>query len=647
MKLPRPVRYVGRLVPSGFDIFPLLLVAGALLKSVIARRAILGATDLSAAFGLETATIVVLLGGIYLLTRRSRAWAVGAYAVLGLLIFANVVYISEFARPLDVTILRVAGHAGQVFDSITTLLRPSYLLFVLDIPFLVAWVFRTRSVPSPRVSSAWGCTATATVVVCALLFVIQIASVLVLPEDTNPIAVISSRGFGPAQLVSLARSVTPHEPDAKAADVDGTDAEDVQRRIERIRQAEDGERIAEFVPGAYGGKNLIVIQVETLQSMVIGARLDGQEITPNLNRLVGESWYFPNTFSQAGAGVTADAEFVANSGLYGPVTGFAAVEYADREIPALPRLLRAAGYDAVTLHQNYSWFWNRAQLYPALGFRRYYEHDFFGDRDKMWHASDQVLFEDGMKVLAELDAAPAPFYAQFITMTSHSPYRYPEDSRRPLKVPERWKRSSAANWASALSYTDKAIGEFVEDLKRQGLYDDSIIVVYGDHSGFQLSHLSEADEQVVRNIAGRRFAIVDRQRVPLVIHLPGQTAGRREEAVLGTVDLMPTLADLVGIDLTAVPHLGRSAFVGSNALVPMRAFVPPGTFVNDRVMLVPGITFDEAVAYSVADGALVEVTEVERADLERQSDLNAISDSWIHSLPRRPDAPEKMDKGFD
>ena len=132
---------------------------------------------------------------------------------------------------------------------------------------------------------------------------------------------------------------------------------------------------------------------------------------------------------------TSDAEFTEASGLLSPPNGAAAVQYADRIIPALPRLLRADGYEAVTMHANYIRFWNRDQLYPALGFTRWYDHTYFHDKDAMWHASDQALFGLGMKALDPLREAGTPFYAQFITMTSHHPFLYPtQESRRPLKL---------------------------------------------------------------------------------------------------------------------------------------------------------------------------------------------------------------------
>ena len=60
-------------------------------------------------------------------------------------------------------------------------------------------------------------------------------------------------------------------------------------------------------------KNVIVIQVEALQSFTLFKSINGKEITPNLNKLTKESIHFPNFYHQIGQGNTSDAEFIVNS----------------------------------------------------------------------------------------------------------------------------------------------------------------------------------------------------------------------------------------------------------------------------------------------------------------------------------------------
>ena len=63
------------------------------------------------------------------------------------------------------------------------------------------------------------------------------------------------------------------------------------------------------------GKNLIYIQVESLENFVIGQKINGKEITPNLNKLVQSSLYFPNTFEQVNEGTSSDADLMVNTSM--------------------------------------------------------------------------------------------------------------------------------------------------------------------------------------------------------------------------------------------------------------------------------------------------------------------------------------------
>jgi lipoteichoic acid synthase len=625
------------------DVFLVVLIGAAVVKAYFARKLAMGGFDIGATLLLESATIVVVLGAVDL-SRRRRPYFLdlAAYSLLSLSMLSNSMYAQLFGRPLDPKMLVFAGQVGDVQDSVLQLFSRTHVALIADIPLLLIWAIlvvraHRRTPPQPRKRRNQAIA----VAVAAAILVVQVASVLSVLADSDPLTVARARGFGPEQAASFVRlpfarpdAVTPVSSALTTATVDPV----LQARIEQVRRAEDGPRIAAFAPGAYKGKNVVVIQVEGLLRIAIGAKVAGREITPNINRLIAESWYFPNTFSEVSGGNTSDAEFAQNSGLLPPEMYAASQVYADKRIPALPRLLREQGYDAITLHANFVSFWNRDQLYPALGFRRYYDHTYFLDRDPMWHASDQTLFTYGMKAIDESRATGSPFYAQLITMTSHIPYESPPASRRPLKVPAEQAGSYVGHYVGSISYADLAIGEFIAAMKANGLFDDTIIVLYGDHTGLPESGLTVQDHALMQEMIGRRPTISDRQRVGMVVHLPGQTEGVVSREALGQIDIMPTIADALGLDISGVPHVGKSAFVGSPGLVPMRSYVPAGTLANDRVVFVPGLTASEGRAFLLDDGAPASVTATELADQRRARELSVLSDDWARSLPRRPDA---------
>ncbi|MDR3686723.1 MAG: LTA synthase family protein [Coriobacteriia bacterium] len=624
------------------DWFFVVLVVLAILKAAMSRALGLGAASLPMAVVLESAAVLAVLGVVDVIWhRRSYTLDLIAYSVLSVVMLANVIYASYMGQIFSPALLSVVGQATDVSASIESLLKPIYLLYLLDIPVLVGWALTVRvSNQTPPRKRSW--LVLATTVLAVIVVSVQIGFVLGLSADVDSAAVARARGFGVYQIGSLVRLAMPDPAAATVTAIEHpknvSPGRALQEQIDAIRHGDIGARIGDIKTGQYKGKNVIVIQVEALQDLVINSSYHGKMISPNLNKLVTQSWYFPNTFSETSAGNTVDAEFTADTGLLAPVNGAASVEYSNRVLPGLPRLLRAYGYDAITFHQNDVRFWNRIELYPALGFRRYWDRSYFMNRDKMWHASDQILFSMGMNILKSEEASSVPFYAHIVTESSHTPFIAIPMDRRPLRLSASDEKTLSGKYIGSISYTDMAMGEFFAALKKSGMWDDSIVVIYGDHSAILDGGVNKGDSAIADQILGRPYSAIDHQRIPLIIHLPGQTEGHTSTKPDGQVDIMPTIADLVGMDTSDTPHVGRSVFVDAPSFIPTRAYLPAGSFINDSVLFMPGLSFEDGSAVSVATAQKVAPTETEQRGLELAQRLSLLSDAWVKSLPIRPDA---------
>src|SRR5262249_16801579 len=144
----------------------------------------------------------------------------------------------------------------------------------------------------------------------------------------------------------------------------------------------------------------------------------------------------PQFFQQVGQGNTADAEFVVNTSLYVPPNGAASEVYADKELPSMPKTFAANGYQTASFHTNNVKFWNRDQLYKAVGWGTYYDDQFFGNSDPVaFAASDEVLYDKTADELAKLQKT-GPFYVQVISMSGHHPFNIPE-SKYKMTLPDR------------------------------------------------------------------------------------------------------------------------------------------------------------------------------------------------------------------
>lgn len=655
----------------------LVLIVG---KAWLMRGFALGAwSPLGAA--LEAALLVFVLGVFDFIPPRRWYWLdLAAYTLLSVLLFAITVYVHFYSQLFDPSMMAMAGQLGSVADVVFQLIRPVYLLLLIDIPVLAYWAYRlqrrdgelSRLVASEKHSdqsqpkALFGRRSRGVALLTLVAGIVaagQLVGVSRVPSYVDGVAIAKVRGLAVAQAgVFLPHSVgnmsdSSHDvlaPTVHAAGVSSalsldtttgsTPAEKMEARIERIRGSLQGSRIATFMPGAYKGKNVIIIQVEALNEMLENRTIDGHVITPNLNKFIGESWYFPNTYAETGIGNTADAEFTVNSSLFSPRAQAASVAYADKTIPALPRLLNSVGYDTFTMHTNAVAYWNRKELYGALGFKHYYDREFFRNPDRTipdkiaMGTSDEVMFQRVLPELARKDAAKTRFYAQIVTLSSHTPFDAIPQSRRPVRTPREYAGSLLGNYVSAESYMDKALGQFLAGLKANKVWDDSIIVLYGDHTAAMDAAPTGTDAKVAKALLGRDYGPADRQRVSLVIHLPGQQQEIVRKDTLGEVDIMPTVADLLGLDLSQAPHMGRSAFVGSNALVPFNSYLPGGSFANGRVVFMPGLGFDDGSAVNISDSRSAKVRGREKTDYERGIQLTILSDRWVRSLPKRADA---------
>ena len=295
--------------------------------------------------------------------------------------------------------------------------------------------------------------------------------------------------------------------------------------------------------GIAEGKNLIIVQVEAMQQFVINREVNGREITPNLNRLIKESLYFDNFYFQVAGGNTSDAEFLCNNSLYPAKEGAAYIRFDENTYYSLPKMLKEKGYKTYALHAFSAEFWNRTKMYKAVGFDEFINSDDYVMDDFMgWEGnalSDESFFRQS---LDKIDTEK-PFYSFFITLSSHHPFNAFEDYE--FDAGE-YEGTYLGNFIKAANYADYALGKFIQDLKDRGLYDNTLLVIYGDHSAVP-KHLAHE----LMSFVGTEYSDLEwtkLQKVPLIIHYDGFMNGEVKSITGGQIDILPTVANLMGID---------------------------------------------------------------------------------------------------
>lgn len=584
----------------------------------------------------DAAAILTLLLIVELVT--SAKWRGAVYgilnAVLSLLLFASTVYFSYYGTVPTYTALHGLDQVLQIRSSVGSIIQPSFYIYFIDVIILtvIAIVNRIKGLRSegrkriarPRITAV-------AVILCAAISGGYIWSGSSIP---NEIVQAESLGFLDYQVASAIKA-NKEQAALRNGSVEETASSADALQVTYFDQA--GTAVEAGSPNYYGfakGKNVIVIQLEAFQNFAINLSVGGKPVTPVLNDLAKESFYFPNFFQQIGQGNTSDAEFMSNTSIY--PTGVIAMStgYSDKVLPSLPRLLGEQGYETNTFHINDVTFWDRNRMYPALGFAKYYDKPSFNnDHFNSFGASDEELYKVGLEKLQALKQQNKPFYAQFVTAASHHPFKVPSGQQR-IAMPDSLQDTQLGHYLTALNYTDYALGEFIEGLKASGIWDNTVLVAYGDHSGLQAKDNDPAwvSEQLGINYDGE----VSRFNIPLFVHVPG-AEGKVVDQVGGQVDIMPTLSNLLGVSLKDEGYtaFGHDLLNSSHNVIGMRYYLPTGSFFNNDILFVPGKGFDDGRAIDIRTKQPVAEFSQYRADYDYILELMKLSDDYVRLLPKR------------
>lgn len=285
-------------------------------------------------------------------------------------------------------------------------------------------------------------------------------------------------------------------------------------------------------------------------------------------------------------------------------------------------------------------FWNRTALYQAIGFDKYYDQTFYGDDDHIaFGSSDEVLFAKTVPELAKMDAGDQPFYAMVISMSAHHPYRIPEEKYK-MTLPDRYQGTLLGDYIQAQNYADYAMGQFLEELKASGLWDDSLVVFYGDHQGVPMYTLDSNEKDLIDGLVGHDYGYTDMFNIPFIVHSPGSALPSVMSGTGGQVDILPTVANLLGVSVAQQLHFGEDLFNQSSNLLPVRHFLPTGSFINNRSIYVTGDGYADGTNYNLLDNSSLPGGSTEAQFTAVQRLLN-LSNSYLLQLPDRADQTEQ------
>ncbi|GAP04226.1 lipoteichoic acid synthase 1 [Fructobacillus tropaeoli] len=507
-------------------------------------------------------TAIILLGiALYFRGKVAYilAWVMNLVQTVWL--FANILYYREFSDFLSFGIMGSGSSTGSnLGKSIAAIIRPTdFLVYVDLIVMAIVLLFKFWPIDKQAIQKRYAILTTILGIVLMLVD-FGVASVdrsglLTRSFDNNYIVKYLGLNEYAAFNAWQTNNQTKSRKEASAADL--------QKVQDFLKQNSVPANIS--YTGTEKGKNVFVIHLESFQQFLIDYKVDGREVTPNLNAFYHDqnTLSFDNFYNQVGQGKTSDAEMMQENSLYGLSTGSAMTKYgSSNTFEATPAILGQQGYTSAAFHGDVPTFWNRNNTYKSFGYNYFFSKNFYKDSDKPsynvgYGMKDKIFLKDTAQYIEQL---PQPFYAKLITVTNHYPYELDkEDTDFPAT---KTGDTTVDGYVQTAHYLDQAFGELMAYLKQAGLYDNSVFVLYGDHYGISENH-KPAIAKLLGKTSVSDYDLAQFQKVPFMIHATGLQGGIND-TYGGEIDMMPTLMNLLGVSTEGMTMFGHDLLSTQN-----------------------------------------------------------------------------------
>lgn len=571
-------------------------------------------------------TIILIIGSLGYLIKNPKKrifyylpWSV----VFTFVCVANSIYYTNYRSFISISLLSTASQLGGVMDAVTeNIMEFKDLTFIWAIiALIVAYVYLSKrkedyfnNVQSREIRKINVVSSLVTAGICLAIFALNLTSTDLsrLAKQWNREYVLSRFGVYTYQISDTISSVK-----AKLNVMFGYEE---NREIfnkfyeEKLEEEKNETQKENDYTGIFEGKNVIVIHAESIQQFCIGTSFNGVELTPNLNKLVSEGIYFSNFYAQESVGTSSDSEFTFSTSLMPASSGTVAINYWDREYVSTQKMLKDMGYYIFSMHGNNGSYWNRLNLHSSLGYDRLYNYDTDFEIDEVigLGLSDKSFFRQSIEKIKAISEENEKFYGTMIMLTNHTPFTDIENGHSDYSVTFDYMKyndetgeyeltsapflegTKLGSYLKSVHYADEAIGQFINDLDAEGLLDNTVVVLYGDHDAKVKEELYEyyynynpftdevVDEDSEAYIPVDEYAYNVNRRVPFIIWTKNheEYTPVKVDTVMGMYDCQPTLGNMFGFKNEYA--LGTDIF-GLDEDEENMVIFPNGSFVTDTI----------------------------------------------------------------
>jgi phosphoglycerol transferase MdoB-like AlkP superfamily enzyme len=309
--------------------------------------------------------------------------------------------------------------------------------------------------------------------------------------------------------------------------------------------------------------NIVVIVEESLSAEYLTSFGNKNKITPNLDRLAGESLFFTHLYA-TGTRTVRGLEAITLA--IPPLPGTSIVKRPNNEnFFSWGSVMKEKGYDNKFIYAGHGYFDNMNYFFANNGFATVDRRNFDSDEvtfTNAWGVCDEDLF---MKVIKEGNKSykeKKPFFSMVMTTSNHRPFTYPDGK---IDIPSKSGRDGG------VKYADYAIGRLIEEAKKQPWFRDTIFVIVADHCAG----------------SARKIALpIKNYEIPLFIYAPFLIEPQKIDRMMSQIDIAPTVLGLLNFSYTT-KFLGRDILNEGSG--PERAFISTyqklGFIEGDRLLV--------------------------------------------------------------
>ena len=552
----------------------------------------------------SVALVTLILSFVYLFKKEfsKKLYLISITVFLTLLCIINSSYYNYFSSYTSISQLVTTKYLGEVKDSLITVVKLRDFIYLVLPTILIAYILKTKYRFSNTKNFKNFLKVNNLTVICTVLFALNLKPVDYsrLVKQWNRIYLVEKFGLYVYHVNDVFQSVEP-----KLIAIFGYDK--AKRNFnDYYAKRTDVQSYTNEYTNIFKGKNVISIHGESIQKFVINLKINGKEVTPNLNRLVKEGMYFSNYYSQVSVGTSSDSEFTINTSLMPAKVGVAFVSYFDREYVTIPKLFKSLGYYNMSFHANKGDFWNRNSMYKSLGYDKFYDQKAFNiDETIGLGLSDKSFFRQLTPILKKENDKHQNFYATLIMLTNHTPFPdISSYSKDPLDlkmyVTENGETKAypylegtvLGRYLQSVHYADEALGELMEHLETNGLLENTVLMFYGDHD----ARLSSSEYKRFYNYDYKNDKTLDEsdpnykkygyyehelnRSVPFFFWSKNdnQKINKTITNVMGAYDILPTLGNMFGFYNKYA--LGSDIFNTNNDNT---VIFPNGNYVTNKI----------------------------------------------------------------